>query len=134
MVSATGDWTAETLEVEYPAVRAIYELFGAADRVQRRSHRPPSTTTTRTAAKRCTPGWRAGCRTRRRRQRIPERSFTPEPVSSLLVFHQQPLPANAVDVSGLTDEWIAAAKRQLRNGDDTVAFNAGIAARAGVCE
>ena len=33
MVSATGDWTAETLEVEYPAVRAIYALFGAADRV-----------------------------------------------------------------------------------------------------
>src|SRR5688500_13965635 len=34
MISATGDWTAETLEKEYPAVRAIYELFGAADLVR----------------------------------------------------------------------------------------------------
>ncbi len=32
MVSATGDWTAETMEVEYPAVRAVYELFGAGDK------------------------------------------------------------------------------------------------------
>ena len=33
MISATGDWTAETLEVEYPAVRALYALVGAQDRV-----------------------------------------------------------------------------------------------------
>ena len=29
MVSATGDWTANTLEQEYPAVRSIYALLGA---------------------------------------------------------------------------------------------------------
>ncbi len=34
MVSATGDWTKETMEVEYPAVRAVYDLFGAGDQVQ----------------------------------------------------------------------------------------------------
>ena len=33
MVSATGDWTANTPEVEYPAVRAIYRLYGAQERV-----------------------------------------------------------------------------------------------------
>jgi dienelactone hydrolase len=33
MVSATGDWTVNTPEVEYPAVRAIYRLYGAGDRV-----------------------------------------------------------------------------------------------------
>ena len=33
MVSATGDWTANTLELEYPAVRSIYTLLGARDRV-----------------------------------------------------------------------------------------------------
>ena len=33
MVSATGDWTKNTLEREYPAVRAIYALLGAPDRV-----------------------------------------------------------------------------------------------------
>ncbi len=33
MVSATGDWTRETPRVEYPAIRSIFSLYGAADRV-----------------------------------------------------------------------------------------------------
>ena len=33
MVSATGDWTKKTPEVEYPAIRGIFDLYGAADRV-----------------------------------------------------------------------------------------------------
>ncbi len=33
LVSATGDWTKDTPTVEYPAIRSIYELFGATDRV-----------------------------------------------------------------------------------------------------
>ena len=33
MVSATGDWTAETLEAEYPAVRDLYALLGAGAKV-----------------------------------------------------------------------------------------------------
>lgn len=33
LCSVSGDWTRETPNVEYPAIRAIYELYGAADRV-----------------------------------------------------------------------------------------------------
>ena len=33
MVSATGDWTRETPHVEYPAVRSVYRLYDAEDRV-----------------------------------------------------------------------------------------------------
>ena len=33
LISATGDWTRETPRVEFPAIRSIYELYGAADRV-----------------------------------------------------------------------------------------------------
>ncbi|HVO12065.1 MAG TPA: acetylxylan esterase [Vicinamibacteria bacterium] len=33
MVSATGDWTKDTPRVEFPAVRGVYALLGAADRV-----------------------------------------------------------------------------------------------------
>lgn len=33
MISATGDWTRETPNYEYPAIRSIYELYGATDRV-----------------------------------------------------------------------------------------------------
>ena len=33
MVSATGDWTSTTQEIEYPAIRAVYELHGAGDKI-----------------------------------------------------------------------------------------------------
>jgi dienelactone hydrolase len=34
LVAATGDWTVNTPRLEYPAVRSIYELFGAADALE----------------------------------------------------------------------------------------------------
>jgi len=34
LVSATGDWTKETPHVEFPAIRSIYELYGAANRLE----------------------------------------------------------------------------------------------------
>ncbi|MCC6486492.1 MAG: acetylxylan esterase [Candidatus Hydrogenedentes bacterium] len=34
MVSATGDWTVETPRVEYPAIRSVYALYGAEDRLE----------------------------------------------------------------------------------------------------
>ena len=33
LVSATGDWTCNTPRVEFPAIHAIYQLFGAGERV-----------------------------------------------------------------------------------------------------
>jgi dienelactone hydrolase len=116
MVSATGDWTNETLESEYPAVRAIYDLFGAADRVH--AVRMTAEHNYNKDSREAMYAWMA-----RWLQHAPpdahpkERSFTPEPVPSLLVFFQRPLPSNAVNVAGLTDGWIAAATRQLARGD-----------------
>ncbi|MGC9360618.1 MAG: acetylxylan esterase [Anaerolineae bacterium] len=34
LVSATGDWTINTPRVEYPAIRRVYELYGAEEHVQ----------------------------------------------------------------------------------------------------
>jgi hypothetical protein len=45
--------------------------------------------------------------------RVEERAFTPDPLPNLLVFHQRPVPQNAVDAAQLTANWIAAARRQL---------------------
>jgi hypothetical protein len=124
MISATGDWTAETLEKEYPAVRAIYELFGAADRV--RAVRMTAEHNYNKDSREAMYAWMA-----RWLQHAPpdvhpaERSFSPEPLSNLLVFHQRALPSNAVDVARLTDEWIAAARRQLASGDPP-AFSAAL--------
>ena len=33
LVSATGDWTKNTPQVEFPALKAVYSLFGASDRI-----------------------------------------------------------------------------------------------------
>lgn len=34
LVSATGDWTRETPRVEFPAIRSVYDLYGAGDRIE----------------------------------------------------------------------------------------------------
>jgi len=33
LVSATGDWTKDTPQIEYPAIRRVYELMGAPERI-----------------------------------------------------------------------------------------------------
>ena len=107
MISATGDWTYETLELEYPAVRAIYNLVDASDRV--RAVRMTAEHNYNKDSREAMYAWMA-----RWLQNAPadvhpaERSFTPEPLQSLLVFQGRAMPPNAVDVAGLTNEWIDA--------------------------
>ena len=112
MVSATGDWTKETLEVEYPAVRAVYELNGAADRVQavRMTAEHNYNKDSREAMYAWMARWLQGAPAD---VKVPERSFTVEPLPDLLVFQQRALPAEAVTAAQVTDAWIAAARQQL---------------------
>src|SRR5215472_757147 len=112
MVSATGDWTNETLEVEYPAVRSIYTLFGAADRVAAVRFRAEHNYNkdSREAMYRWMARWLQHAPADVERQ---EQPFTAEPASDLLVLHSRALPANAIDAEGVTSWWIAAARRQL---------------------
>lgn len=122
MISATGDWTNETLELEYPAVRSIYNLLDASDRV--RAVRITAEHNYNKESREAMYAWMA-----RWLQHAPEdvhpaeRSFTPERLENLLVFHGRSLPPNAVDVAGLTNEWIDAARKQLGAGGAT-AFTA----------
>ena len=112
MISATGDWTNETLESEYPAMRGIYNLLDAPDHV--RAVRMTAEHNYNKESREAMYAWMA-----RWLQHAPEdahpseRSFTVEPLQNLLVFYQRALPSNAVDVAGLTAEWIDGAKRQL---------------------
>ncbi len=112
MISATGDWTNETLELEYPAVRSIYGLVDASDHV--RAVRMTAEHNYNKESREAMYAWMA-----RWLQHAPEdahpaeKSFTPERLENLLVFHNRALPPNAVDAAGLTSEWIDAAKRQL---------------------
>jgi len=112
MVSATGDWTANTLEREYPAVRAIYSLVGAADRVHavRFEAVHNYNRDSREAMYNWMARWLQSAPADVRRAETP---FTPEPLPELLVFHQRALPDGAITDAQLTENWIAAANRQL---------------------
>ncbi|HET7220068.1 MAG TPA: hypothetical protein VFJ02_18555 [Vicinamibacterales bacterium] len=123
MVSATGDWTNETMELEFPAVRAIYDLYGAADRV--RAVRIDAEHNYNRASREAMYAFMARALQNGPADiKIEERGFTPEPLQDLLVFHRRALPANAVDAGQLTANWIAAARRQLAAVDPETAATA----------
>ena len=116
MISATGDWTAETLEKEYPAVRAIYNLFDAGDRVQ--AVRITAEHNYNKESREAMYAWMARWLQKKPADvKVAERSFTPESIPNLLVFHGRALPPSAVDVAHLTENWIGAAKNQLATGN-----------------
>ena len=112
MIAATGDWTKNTIEREYPAVRSIYSLLDAPDRVQ--AVRIEAEHNYNRESREAMYGWMA-----RWLQKAPadtkrtERSFTADAPADLMVFHQRPLPGNAVTPAELTYNWIDAARRQL---------------------
>ena len=88
MVSATGDWTTNTMQREYPAVRALYALRGAADRVHGVQFDAPHNYNreSREAVYAWMARWLQNEPADVRRE---ERPFTPSPLSDLLVFHQR---------------------------------------------
>lgn len=112
MVSATGDWTVNTMEREYPAVRSIYSLFGAADRVH--AVQFEAVHNYNRDSREAMYAWMA-----RWLQQAPadvrrvEAAFTPDGLSDVLVFHQRALPSGVVNPAQLTANWIDAAKAQL---------------------
>jgi hypothetical protein len=112
MVSATGDWTAETLEVEYPAMRGLYELMGAGSRVHavRFTAEHNYNKDSREAMYAWMARWLQHAPEDVKR---PERSFSLDKITDLLVFYGRPLPDGAVTADQLTDRWIASAKAQL---------------------
>jgi len=112
MVSATGDWTSNTLELEYPAMRRIYQLFDAEERVHGVRFEAPHNynRNSREAVYAWMARWLQQAPADVRR---PERGFTADPLPDTLVFHQRALPSHAVTAADLTANWIAAAERQL---------------------
>ena len=112
MISATGDWTRNTMQLEYPAVRSIYRLLDAEDRLHGVQFEAPHNynRNSREAMYAFMARWLQKAPPDVKR---PERNFTPDPLPDVLVFHRRSLPDQAVDAAQLTEHWIAAARRQL---------------------
>jgi hypothetical protein len=116
MVSATGDWTSNTMELEYPAVRRVYSMLGAEDRVHGVRFEAPHNynRNSREAMYAWMARWLQQAPADVKR---PERDFTPDPLPGTLVFHTRALPEQAVTPKQLTENWIAAARQQLSAAD-----------------
>ena len=112
MVSATGDWTKETLEREYPAMQSAYALFGAESKVHavRFDADHNYNKDSREAMYAWMARWMLNAPADVKR---PEKSFSPDALPDLLVFYGRQPPETALKAGQITEQWIAAAKAQL---------------------
>jgi hypothetical protein len=119
MVSASGDWTAETMDREFPAMRRAYSLFGAESKVHavRFTADHNYNKDSREAMYAWMARWMQNAPADVRR---PERSFTPDPLTDLLVFYGRPMPGTALLPGQFTERWIDAARAQLASADRAV--------------
>src|SRR5262245_41400841 len=112
MVSATGDWTKNTMTSEYPAVRGVYKLFNAEDKLTAiqidaaHNYNQPS----REAVYGWFAHWFLG---RTETTPIKERGNVVATINDLLVFFGRPRPENELNESQLTESLIGARKKQL---------------------
>jgi hypothetical protein len=112
LVSATGDWTKNVPQDEYPAIRSIYELY----------HRPDNLSVVQFQAEHNF--------NRQSREAVydflakylrdappssksPETSIEPEPLLSMLVWQGRALPSNALTQKQLFEQWKSSRRRSV---------------------
>ncbi len=112
MLSSTGDWTKNTPQMEFPAVRSIYELYGVGDRVTNVHQTAPHNynLTARQAAYGFFSHHFLG---RVATTPIPEPLRNPPVPADLMVFYGIPRPKNEANAERLTRTWIDMARAQL---------------------
>lgn len=116
MVSATGDWTRETLQLEHPEMRRFYALYGAEDRLH--AVQMQAEHNYNRESREAVYAWMARwLKDAPADVRVAEKPFAPDRLPNLLVFLDRPWPARAATPASLTEGWIASAKRQLRDSD-----------------
>jgi dienelactone hydrolase len=112
MVSATGDWTVNTPDLEFPAIQAVYRLYGAEDRIRHiqidagHNYNKDS----RNAVYAWFGRWLFGSNDP---ERFMERPYTVDPPETMLVFADEPVPGHAVDAEGLVRHATAQFRTQL---------------------
>ncbi len=111
MVSATGDWTRNTPNEEFPAIQSIYKLYGKPENVEtiqiqapHNYNRQSREAVYRFFGQRILADADAG--------RFVEKGFHVEPLPRVLALHNRPLPDNALKYEQIFDQWVREAKRQ----------------------
>ena len=111
LVSATGDWTRNTPQEEFPAVRSIYALYGQPDNVENVHIDAPHNynQASREAVYRFFGKHVLG---ETDPKKLTERSIRVEKLQDMLALHNRTLPAGALDYAGLFRLWKDMARRQ----------------------
>ncbi len=111
MVSATGDWTRNTLVEEYPSIRQIYRLFGAQDNLEAVQFDFPHNYNkeSREAVYRF---FAKHVLKAENPDSSKERNFAVEPLQNMLALHNRTLPAGALQYEQIVEEWIERARQQ----------------------
>ncbi len=112
LVSATGDWTCDTPDVEYPAIRRIYQLYGAEERVSERQFDAGHNfhQGSREAVYAFFATWFLGVDDP---QRFKEKPFAVEKREELLVFGGPARPAHLLDQAGLVKSLVQRSEKSL---------------------
>ena len=112
LVSATGDWTKNTLEVEFPAIRKIYRLLGAEDKIEavRVQAAHNYNKESRQHVYRWFGKWLLGSPGT---SGLTEKDVNLEFPSQVLVFHRRPLPSHAKTESQIVEDFVAAAQNTI---------------------
>ena len=112
MVSATGDWTKNTLKEEYPAMKKLYELYDAGAQVETVQIDAPHNynKASREAVYKLFGKQVLGDG---EATKFGENRIRVEKLQDMMVFAGRALPANALDQAGLFAQWVAAAKKQV---------------------
>ncbi|MCL6628062.1 MAG: hypothetical protein K6U00_00500, partial [Armatimonadetes bacterium] len=112
LVSATGDWTSRTMQVEYPAIRRVYQLYRSDEKVacvqMKADHNYNQES--REAVYSWFARWLLGIT-----NPIREKPFQVEKTEDLSVFANKPKPPNALNVEQFIAARIAASKDQIEN-------------------
>jgi dienelactone hydrolase len=121
MTAATGDWTRNMLREEYPAVRAIYELYGKAGNVETllldapHNYNRPNREAMYAFFGKHVLGERDP-------SRLKEKSIRVEKLQDMLALHNRRLPDNAISFAQLFDEWKRLAGEQTGNERERLTY------------
>jgi len=121
MTSATGDWTRNMPHEEYPAVRAVYDLYGKGNDVEYRLFDAPHNYSqpNREAMYAFFGKHVLGIDDP---ARFKERSVRIEPLQDMLALHNRTLPDNALNFSQIFDEWIRLAQAQTSDERERLTY------------
>ncbi len=112
MIAATGDWTKNTPRVEYPAVRSIYDLYDAADKLVMKQIEAPHNYNQQSREN----VYRFFARTilgRPDADNISEKGVRIEKLQDMIVWHGRSLPEGSLDFDGVRRAWVSMGRQQI---------------------